>query len=320
MCIQNSPNLIISSCYVTKISFLVSIYMNILQFNFSNKVQNDKKNRIENTNTLFGDFMKIIVILSLAFYTFTYAKDFSATIDDVFCGEVDPFIVGDVCIVSLSQETGEKISIVMDIDNYYNQFNEFDLEEGLGVIVNQDSLELIDNTNILNILKQYDSDYFYVKATTLELKVLDESITSEKSMLEFIKKINGTFTPGNLPEKYQAFKVEKPRLTKNLITYFKAANHFKKKQWFDFIMGSEEYSNISNNRRIRIAENPEKELKVKYLLEIKNVYEIYRGSLFIGYFFEITDHVQAAIYQNQAWIEMFLDIEMNVLVATDKGA
>ena len=47
---------------------------------------------------------------------------------------------------------------------------------------------------------------------------------------------------------------------------------------------------------------------------------IFKNGIAIGYFIEVSDHVQAAIYQDGAWIDLFTDIDMNVLKAVDESA
>lgn len=59
---------------------------------------------------------------------------------------------------------------------------------------------------------------------------------------------------------------------------------------------------------------------MKCLLEIGEVYAIYKGSKFIGYFVQITDHVQAAIYQDGAWFDTYLDPSLNVVQAFDRAS
>jgi hypothetical protein len=70
----------------------------------------------------------------------------------------------------------------------------------------------------------------------------------------------------------------------------------------------------------RISNNPLKQLEVAALLEIYEVYAIYKGNKLIGYFVEITDHVQAAIYQDGAWYDVFIEANLAVTEAFEQSA
>ena len=94
----------------------------------------------------------------------------------------------------------------------------------------------------------------------------------------------------------------------------------KTNQWQELVFESDEYEHLTYAERALLAANPKSELSVKYLLEVDEVYAIFHNGKKIGFFIQVQDHVQAAIYQDGAWIDMFLDIEQNVLRATDESA
>ncbi len=100
-------------------------------------------------------------------------KELIATVEEVLCEEVDIFVIGDVCIVfhKLVLDS-KKIALVYNSKKFQSIFRE--KSELIGSTVN---LNLNDYENFsrkeLSVLKNYNSEYFYLKAS-IDL-VLDET-------------------------------------------------------------------------------------------------------------------------------------------------
>jgi hypothetical protein len=93
----------------------------------------------------------------------------------------------------------------------------------------------------------------------------------------------------------------------------------KEKAWSEYVLTSGEYEDVTLAQRRQIARNPLRHLDVSALLEIDEVYAIYKGNQLIGYFAKISDHVQAAIYQDGAWYEVFFDSQFTLVESFDRS-
>jgi len=139
-------------------------------------------------------------------------------------------------------------------------------------------------------------------------------------MKKLVQLTNGNIYGGRVPDGYRSEKLQSAPMNANLKSYLEKKTEQKKKDWRQFVFRSGEYSRLSTEARRQVAYNPWKELGVKYILEIEEVYAIYKGRKLIGYFIEITDHVQAAIYQDGAWINTFFNSELVLAQAFDEPA
>lgn len=139
-------------------------------------------------------------------------------------------------------------------------------------------------------------------------------------MADLVRVTNGNVYAGNVPAGYRSKKVENFVAKGGLATFITATTKEKKKAWKEFVMTGGEYEHLSLAERKRIASNPLKELEVETLLEISEVYAIYKGNKLIGYFVEILDHVQAAIYQDGAWYDVFIEANQEVTESFEQSA
>ena len=126
-------------------------------------------------------------------------------------------------------------------------------------------------------------------------------------MADLVKLTNGNVYAGQVPAGYSSKKIENFVVKGGLATFITSTTKQKKKDWKEHVMTSGEYEHVSLAERQRIAANPLKELETAKLLEISEVYAIYKGNKLIGYFVEVIDHVQAAIYQDGAWYDVFIE-------------
>lgn len=265
-----------------------------------------------------GVFMKnLLLVLSLIASTTTFATNsFMAKVDDVFCGEMDPFVIGDVCVVNLTkEEDNKKLALLFDFDEFTTAYSEGELSKKL-VEIDSSVLALVTDRDQLVVLRDFDSTYFYMFAEVKAIQVKSDSYLME----EFINLTAGTFSTASLPLGYAAKKVDKLTLSEGFKYYLKSLTKDKKADWKNYVLFSGEYDNRTLAQVKKIIENPTVELGVEYLLEIEDVYAVYKGNKLIGYFMQIADHVQAAIYQDGAWIDMFLNTQLRVLKSIDQSA
>ena len=103
---------------------------------------------------------KLIIILCLISLSQTYSMNLSGYIDDAFCGEMDPFVVGDVCIVFINQNN-TKLGFLMDYDEFLSNHNPDDLI-GETILFEKNNISKIRNPHIIDTLRKYDDNYFYV--------------------------------------------------------------------------------------------------------------------------------------------------------------
>lgn len=90
----------------------------------------------------------------------------------------------------------------------------------------------------------------------------------------------------------------------------------KKKIWRQFVLssGGQEEGYTPDD-----ATNPEKAIGVPSVFTLEGVYAIYKGTQFIGYVYDLSDHIQATIYQDGAGIVLYLNKDME-LVKLDEWA
>ena len=112
--------------------------------------------------------MKILITFILLFtQTVTIANNhFSskaslAHVEDAFCGEMDPMVVGDVCIVFISLKN-KKLGLLMDFDDFLSSYDPETLI-GSKILFDKAYSFTITNRYIINTLRKYDEDYFYLE-------------------------------------------------------------------------------------------------------------------------------------------------------------
>lgn len=87
------------------------------------------------------------------------------TVDDAFCGEMDPFVVGDVCLVFVTVSPESRIALVFDFDKFQNKFE--DAAESLvgkNIYIDFYQVEIITDGKVISVLKDFNDSYYYMKA------------------------------------------------------------------------------------------------------------------------------------------------------------
>lgn len=100
--------------------------------------------------------------------------------------------------------------------------------------------------------------------------------------------------------------------------WIKSTTEQKLVDWEDFVLNGEEYDHLSPKDKAELAANPLKELRS--ILDVQEISEIRKDGVLIGYFIEVADQVQAAIYQDGAWYELYTDPDMRVVVEEEHSS
>jgi hypothetical protein len=250
-------------------------------------------------------------LMSLALPAF--AGTFHANIDYVMCGEIDPIVIGDACIVQLTKADGKELGLVFDFDDFNARFSENELT-GARVTINDALLSKIYDAEVIRELNDYSRN-FYMNAKIDALTVL-----SSGEMNDFVNLTNGNFYASRLPVGYRAVKLDKLTPKAGLKAFLENETKVKMEMWKEYVLTSGEFDHVTLAERKKIAANPLKEMQITSLLEMDEVYAIYKGNKLIGYFLDITDYVQASIYQDGAWIDLFIDANLNVVRSFDQSA
>jgi hypothetical protein len=146
------------------------------------------------------------------------------------------------------------------------------------------------------------------------------ALATQREMRDLIKTTRGSMYEGQLPGGYRSVAVPSVPVTGDLKRFIERTTPKKQRDWRSLVLTSGEYDHVSLAERRRIAANPLAELKVSALLEIDVVYAIYKGNRLVGYFVQIIDHVQAAIYQDGAWYDAFFDPAMKLVEITEQSS
>lgn len=92
-----------------------------------------------------------------------FPRDIQGVIREIWIGEIDPFAVGDACLVKIDEGSRGFTTLVMDFDACVD-FNLDDTYIGRGVSVARESVQYIDRHEAIAELKSFDSESFYVFA------------------------------------------------------------------------------------------------------------------------------------------------------------
>ena len=99
------------------------------------------------------------LLLSLSLSSF--GATFTATVDEAWCGEVSPMVIGDACILQVTKTNGVKLGLVFDFDDFTNLYGEMELT-GAKVKINDEYLSKITDYNAISELRQFSGHYFYM--------------------------------------------------------------------------------------------------------------------------------------------------------------
>jgi hypothetical protein len=205
---------------------------------------------------------------------------------------------------------------VIDFDEFQATFEENELE-GKIVIVESEKLKKIWDRQVLEVLNDFSKGRYF-NATVDAINVKKTALN--EGMRPLVEAYRGFFSIKRLPPGYTAEQVKPFIFAPNFEAYLADKTGQKRKVWKKYVLSSGEYDHLSRQELLQAAANPNETLEVAHLLEIFEAHKIFYKGVLVGYFIEVTDHVQAQIYQDGAWINMFLDAEQNVLKAFDQSA
>lgn len=117
--------------------------------------------------------MKLWNLLLFAFFMATGAQAFAAmnlsgTVDEVWCGELDPFF-GDTCVAFVVNDENQKYGLVLDFDAW--QTNHPDQDALSGKPFSAASCEIISDFDALKSLKNFNDQYFYLDCYSVSIEV-----------------------------------------------------------------------------------------------------------------------------------------------------
>jgi hypothetical protein len=262
--------------------------------------------------------MKSVMILMFLLATMPLQANetFKATVKGSVCIEVDPFVVGDTCLLSLEKSSGEELTLVLDFDEFQASYEDQKLY-GRRVEVRKSLIKKITKRDVLEVLKDYAESEYY--SATLKSFKLDDKFEQEP-MYPLIAKYRGFIHLESLPAGYSGEVVKKLPLNAAFRQYLKNKTALKQLAWKDLVLNSGEYDYLGKEQKAEAIANPAKYLDVDHILQIQEVYKVYKNGKHIGYFVNLADHVQAAIYQDGAWSNLFLDENLEVLAIFDESA
>ena len=115
--------------------------------------------------TVFG----LLSLLSLT----ANADLINLRVEDHFCGEVDPFIIGDACLINASSTT-RKYQLLIDFDEfYYSPLAKIEVNDIF--VIDSKYLEKIDDQDVINEMNDY-FDVYYGKYHYKELLFPTDSV------------------------------------------------------------------------------------------------------------------------------------------------
>lgn len=226
--------------------------------------------------------MKNLILLLILLGTFSLlaADTFKGKVEYADCGEIDPWYIGDACLVYIKTENGRRIALVMDFEMAVNEFDTDDLV-GQTVTVDPTKLEKIKNKNKLMALMEYKDGYFYYEANIGVFEVEHRKKSEMHIMLR------GMWSYPKISERPLGYTL-KPVNVKTFKTNLVFAKFIKKliedkmHRYANYVMHSDEYDHLSYNERIQEINNVHENFG-KYLIEFTEIYRVYRDGKFIGY-------------------------------------
>jgi hypothetical protein len=135
--------------------------------------------------------MKLLFLLTV-FSTLSFAKTYR--VNDLFCGEVDPFIVGDACLLSLENGMDRKV-VVYDFDLFTNEAVLEQIQTGSFVELDLDSLTRLEREEVIDEIRFFSSvkkNQIY-EGDLYGLKSLEKSQTFSMNLSCEAKKVWSTY-------------------------------------------------------------------------------------------------------------------------------
>src|SRR3989338_6449156 len=109
-----------------------------------------------------GIFSLLFLTLAMPVFSATPIEFTNGVVKEVYLGEMDPFVVGDACILTVRTSEGKVYGLVNTDDSCYEKSEELQALEGKSIAVSSSHLTTIDNKDAIKVLKEFDSEPFYL--------------------------------------------------------------------------------------------------------------------------------------------------------------
>ena len=152
----------------------------------------------------------------------------------------------------------------------------------------------------------------------LSIAMSPAGAAQKKHPIVAIKKaMLGSYHSGGLPKGYSDVLLDqksRPKFTKSFLNYLARLEVSSERAWKKYVLETdEEWEHLSTEDRIEISRDAKGHIGVRYLVEIQEVYKVFKNGKAIGYVFEAADHVHAAIIQDGAGKVIYTDLDLNVI-------
>jgi hypothetical protein len=250
-----------------------------------------------------------------------------------YCGEIDPFLIGDACVLKLKalDVTKDHVQLLFLIDqvNFEETFTDLNSSNSQGRVF-EVNFALIAREMEKKEIEELGATEFcltnncsWMEASGLTLLSSVEASTQKMDLV--VKKMGDNFTlnPNQLPKdllvKMKTTLLKQKTLEKALEKHLAG----KLADWKKYVYQSGEFDHLSKKQKKKIANDPLKNYfkTEKSLLEIEVVSEIYtEANVLVGYFIKVSDHLQAAMYQDGAWLEIYLDVNQDTVAMMEQAS
>ncbi|HBQ20891.1 MAG: hypothetical protein A2Z91_08560 [Deltaproteobacteria bacterium GWA2_38_16] len=106
-------------------------------------------------------FSLLFLIISLPVFSAENREIQKGFVEDMYLGEMDPFVVGDACILNVRTED-KLYGLVQADDSCYGKEQELKSLKGKWISISNSHLTTIDNKEAIRVLKEFDSEPFYL--------------------------------------------------------------------------------------------------------------------------------------------------------------
>lgn len=107
----------------------------------------------------------LLLILLSALSISAAAAPVVGTIEDVMCGEINPYIIGDACIVyTTDEDTGSKLGLVYGDYDWLERFvpSDSSIDDMVGDRFQAKDCRQLRSSSEIRELKKLNSEYFYL--------------------------------------------------------------------------------------------------------------------------------------------------------------
>ena len=223
----------------------------------------------------------------------------------------------EICMLDLESIGGLNISLVFDEVEFKKAYGHARKFEDDLIVIDLTKTRRITDEDILKEFIYLGKNTVFLASEVNSFKVTRMENSDE--MYAFLDKIKGYFSTRVLPDGYQAIEVTSEMINATFKAELKRLEAYKREVWKEFVYSSEEFDSERDDLDY-IANHPNEYLDAEELLSINEIFEIYYEGKLIGYYVEVDDYVQAQIYQDGAWYDMFLNVDQMIVKKFDESA